>query len=198
MSHWSEKAAEFVLGELSATEMAEARRHLAECANCRGDIEQFQRTHALLKTSPDVEPPRRIVFEAERPSFSWRWAVPLATAAAVVIAVLVSAPIDIRWSDSQVTIALGTVPQTEAPEPIVTKEPAIQPIDYERVVAAVRDSQQVWLTSELNRLQAAHALEIQRLTGDIAYLENMQRAVMRETMDNSSSIQLLARSNSQE
>ena len=198
MSHLSEKTAEFVLGELSGTEMAEARRHLVGCADCRSEVEQFQRTHAMLKTSPDVEPPRRIIFEADKPSFAWRWLAPLTAAAAVVLAALVAAPIDMRWQNSQVTIAFGKIPQTAAPAPVVVRESIAQPIDYEKIIATVRDSQQAWLIHELNRRDAVQTHEIQRLNGELAYLENMQRAVLRETMDNASSIQLLAKADSQE
>ena len=45
-----------------------------------------------------------------------------------------------------------------------------------------------WLAEELNKRDA----EIQRLQAELTYYENFQRAVMRETLENGSAIQLLA------
>ena len=41
MSHLSGKLAEFIFEELSASEMAETKRHVAECSDCREQVEQF-------------------------------------------------------------------------------------------------------------------------------------------------------------
>ena len=198
MPHLSEKIAEFVFAELSSNEIAEAQRHLAACADCRNEVESFKRTHAFLKHSPDVEPPRRIIFEAEKRSFAWRWVAPLAAAAAIILAVLIAAPIQVRWQDSQVTIAFREISQNPAPVPDVIREPVAQPVDYEGIIATVRESQQVWLANELKARDVAHSHEIQRLNGNVAYLESMQRAMYRDTLDNASSIQLLAKSETQE
>src|SRR5207237_6482796 len=102
MSHLNDRIADFVFEELSTGEMAEADRHIAECSDCRTQVEGFQRTHQLLKTSPDIDPPRNIVFEFERPvrraagSF-WRWLAPLAATAALVMGVAIAAPIHVQW-----------------------------------------------------------------------------------------------------
>ena len=71
MSHLNEKIAEFIFGELSEQEMADAQRHLAQCSDCREQVEQFQTTYAMLKSSPDAEPPRRILFEFEKPHIQY-------------------------------------------------------------------------------------------------------------------------------
>ena len=72
MSHITERLAEFIFEELPATEMAEARRHLAECANCRDQVNRFQQTISMLQTSPELEPPRNIVFEFQKPATAVR------------------------------------------------------------------------------------------------------------------------------
>jgi hypothetical protein len=96
MAHLDDKVAEFYYGELPASEMAGARRHVAECAECRGHVEKFERTHLAVSQSADFDPPRHVIF-APREQRSW-WSVldwrvlaPLSTAvAALVIAVLVA------------------------------------------------------------------------------------------------------------
>jgi hypothetical protein len=82
---------------MTAPEAAEAAAHLRECAVCSQQVHQFSLTHALLKTSPDVEPPRQIVFEAEKKASAawwvWRWLAPAGSAvAASIITVLLMAP----------------------------------------------------------------------------------------------------------
>ena len=61
-------------------------------------------------------------------------------------------------------------------------------IDYERIINEVRRSDRAWLANELDKRDK----EIQRLQSELAYYEDFQRAVMKETMENASSIQLLA------
>src|SRR5271166_5307345 len=107
MSHLGEKLAEFVFEELSIPEMAQARRHVAECLDCREHVEQFQMTHAMLKASPDVDPPRNIVFEFDKPRLSWwrRWAPAVAAAALVLMTITMAGRVHIQWRDAQLTIA---------------------------------------------------------------------------------------------
>jgi anti-sigma factor RsiW len=197
MSHLKERIAEYVFGELSSTEMSAAKRHLAECADCSHEVDSFQRTCGFLQRSTDVEPPRRIVFEAEKPSSVWRWLAPLGAAAALILAVLIALPIQVQWQSSQVIIAFGEIPQNAAPAPVL-REPVAQPVDYERIIAGVSETQQAWLANELRKWDAAHSQEIQRLYGDIVYLESRQRVMYRDTLDNAQSIQLLARDQLQE
>jgi hypothetical protein len=183
MSHLTNKIAEFIFEDLSAHEMAEARRHLAECSDCREQVEQFQRTHAMLRALPDLDPPRRIIFAPpERPAwqhvFAGRLAMPLSAAVALIIAVL---------------IALSP-----APAPLIVSVPApaapavdrvqAQEIDYDRIISELRQSERVWVAGELGKRDK----EIQRLQGELAYYEYVQKNVAKETWHNASSIQLLA------
>ena len=61
-------------------------------------------------------------------------------------------------------------------------------VDYNRIVNEVHQADRAWLAVELNKRDE----EIQRLRGELAYYENFQRTVMRETLENGSAIQLLA------
>ena len=116
MSHLNERIADYVFEELSSGEMTEAGRHIAECSDCRKQVEQFQQTHMMLKTSPDVDPPRNIVFEFEKPvrhgagSF-WRWLAPMAATAALVLGIAVASPVHVQWHESQLTIRFGAASQ---------------------------------------------------------------------------------------
>ena len=182
-SHVKERLAEFVFGELSASEMAEGRRHLTECADCRQQVELFQHTHAMLKTSPDAEPPRRIIFEVEKKSVApwvWRWLAPMAASAAVALAVVSVAP----------------RPQPQIVERVIQQQaaaqPAAQPIDYEKIISELRASQEVWLASELKKREVEQAREIQRVRGDVAQLDAYQQRLYRDNAENKASIQYLA------
>jgi anti-sigma factor RsiW len=187
MTHLTDKIAEFVFNELSGAEAAEAERHLAGCSDCRGEVEAFRRTRALLRALPDAEPPRRIVFETEKPavpSWVWRWLSPAGAAVAA----------------SVMTALLMTPAAPPAAQPVerivVERNPAAQPVDYGRIVSEIRASQEKLLASELQKeLQkrdAAQTTEIQRLRTELAYLESLQLKIHRENIENASSIQLLA------
>src|SRR5262249_46298876 len=156
--HISEKLAEFIFEELPAAEMEEARRHLSGCADCREHVARFQQTLATLRTAPDLEPPRNVGFEFEKPAAAriWRW-LPAGVALAAVLLWTMAAPglVTIQWRDSQLTIAFGQI----MPPP--------------------------------DTGQAALAAEIQRLQGHVAYLENRQQRVERDSLATASEIQLL-------
>ena len=180
MAHLEDKLAEFFYEELPATEMVEARRHVSGCTTCRLQLEQFERTHLVLRSTPDLDPPRQIVFAPpERrswlPLFGWRWVTPLIAATALVISILsamtpVPAPVSIP---------------TAASAPVVVQA---QNVDYDRIVRELRQSDRVWIAGELDKRDK----EIQRLRGELAYYDNLQRTVLKETWNNASSIQLLA------
>lgn len=183
MPHLNDKLAEFFYGELSSSEMAGARRHVSECSECRLKVDEFERTHLTLMRAPDVDPPYRIVFgRPERPSwssrFDWRWLAPGSAATALVIAV-VAVAIAMSPAPGPVVISAST------PAPVVVQA---RDIDYNRILSELRQSERLWLAGELDKRDK----EIQRLRGELAYYDNLQRSVWRETMENASSIQLLA------
>jgi hypothetical protein len=120
MSHVTDRLAEFIFEELPAAEMAEANRHVNECANCREQVNRFRQTLAMLQVSPEVEPPRNIVFEFEKPATSrfWKW-LPAATAIAALLLVTVALAggLHVEWGDSRVTLAFGEVRSSLPAEP---------------------------------------------------------------------------------
>jgi anti-sigma-K factor RskA len=110
MPHITEKLAEFIFEEMSAKEMADAKQHVSECANCREQVERFQHTLAMLKAAPETEPPRNIVFEFEKPVAKrlWRWfPATAAIAALLVMTIALANRVHVQWNDSQLTIAFG-------------------------------------------------------------------------------------------
>lgn len=181
MAHLEDRVADFFYGELSASEMSTARHHLSECADCRVQVANFERTHLALKASPDQDPPRHIVFAPPerrpwRSVLDWPAALPtLSALAALIIAVMVAIrPVPVPASVS-----------TPAPAPVVAQA---QSVDYNRIIDGVRQSERAWLVGELEKRDR----QIQRLQGELAYYESFQRNVLKQTLENASSVQLLA------
>ena len=204
MKHLGERIVDFVFKELSPAEMLEAQRHVAECTVCRQEVEQFQNTSSILRAAGSVEPPRRLIFEAEKPKRTWisRWAAPLSAAAAILLVVFWAIPVQVQRDGSRLTIAFGAAPIQPVPVSVsappvaqLPAQPTVQPVDYDRIVREVQENQQAWLAGELSQRDVAHAREIQRLRGELVYIDSVQRSMLRETMQNASSIQLLAQRN---
>jgi hypothetical protein len=122
-------------------------------------VDQFRSTYAMLKSSPDVEPPHRIMFEFEKPrtaAWLWRWLAPMAAAAAVAFAVV-----------------------SFAPRP----QPAAQALTVQKIVDEL---------NELKKQDVARSKDIQQVEGELAFLDSMQRAARKETIENAATIQYLA------
>jgi anti-sigma factor RsiW len=96
MAHLGERVADYLIGEMTDSEMAEASEHIRQCSDCSGQVDAFKRTLAMLQSVPDREPPRPLVFEVEQRkqarSWLWGWASPAfaAVAASILTAVLMS------------------------------------------------------------------------------------------------------------
>jgi hypothetical protein len=182
MSHLTEKLAEFVFGELSPSEMADAKRHLADCPACRTHLDEFQQTYAMLKASPDTEPPRRIIFEIEKQSFApwiWRWIGPMAASAAVALAVVQLSPV----REPQI---VERVVQQPAAGP-----PAVQPVDFRIVIDELQATQREWLAGELRKRDAEISKEFVRVRGEQDSLYIYQRRTDRDNAELQASIQPL-------
>src|SRR5262245_46191900 len=185
MAHLNDKLADFFYEELPASEMVEARRHVTECGECRTQLQLFEKTHLALKKLPDAEPPRRVVFApATQPArwgvLDWRFLAPMAAA----VAALVLAVMPARSPAPTSLPVAATAPESA---PVV---PQVQPqnIDYDRIVDQVRQADRAWFAEQL----AKRDREIRQLEGQLTYYESYQRTLVKETMENASSIQLLA------
>lgn len=206
MTHLGERITDYVFGEMSGKELEEARRHVTDCPQCRNEAQQLERTRTTLRLSQDIEPPRHMTFEVEkRPAFGWRWLAPIGAAAAVIIAVLIAAPMSIQWNESQLTISFGT-----APAPVVRNEAAnvatpvrtvSEPIDYDRIISEVQKqlrSQQPSASVASVKLDAEQTKIIQRLQDNLVYLENVQKSIDRQTAQNTNDIASLAQKSERE
>ena len=183
MAHLNDKLADFYYEELPASEMVQARRHVAECGECQAQIQLFEKTHLALKQLPDAEPPRRVVVvEPERRVrwgvLDWRFLAPMAAAVAALVLAIMPAS-----SPTPATVPVAVT--TPAPVPVVTQA---QAVDYDRIVDQVRQSERAWLTEQLEKRDR----EIRQLQGQLAYYESYQRTLVKETWENASTIQLLA------
>ena len=151
MSHLGERITEYVFEELAASEMSEARAHVAQCGECKMAVEHFQRTRSLLQAVPDLDPPRSAVLTFDKPKpvrrWAWRWLTPMATAAVLVLAFALAAPIHVQWQRSQLTIALGA--------------PVAQPSEAEQqTVTAIQELQsQMSYLKSLNEKQQREIYE---------------------------------------
>ena len=180
MAHLEDRLAEFFYGELSPADMTDARRHIGECADCRLRVEQFRMVDAAVRTVPEMDPPRHVVLlpQERRAWVSWfdlRWAVAGSAVAILLASVVIGALF--RTAPLSVSVPNGA--------PVVIQA---EKIDYSRIVNEVRESERAWVANELVKRDQ----EIQRLRGELAYYENFQRAVVKETLENGSTIQLLA------
>ena len=96
MSHLGERITDYLLSEMTASEKAEAAGHLRQCSECSTKLEGLKRTYAFLQASPDVDPPRPLVFEVEKKRTAnpwvWRWLAPAlsAVAASIITAMLMT------------------------------------------------------------------------------------------------------------
>src|SRR5690349_18057705 len=94
MAHLKDKLADFFYKELPPAEMSEAARHIEECGECRLQFQEFERIHIVLRSAPELDPPRNIIFsEPQRKSwfgwFDWRPIAASTAAAAIVAGIIV-------------------------------------------------------------------------------------------------------------
>lgn len=141
-------------------------------------VEHFRSTYNMLKSSPDVEPPRRIMFEFEKPrqaAWLWRWLAPMAASAAVAFAV--------------VTIT----PRPQAPPQIVREvqqqvpAPAANPVNYQPIIDELQSE-----LAALKARDAARTKDIQRVRGEMDLMAEDERLIKRANIENQSYIQQLA------
>jgi anti-sigma factor RsiW len=61
--HPDNRLSAFLDDELDESEGLDVARHLAECADCHGELEQLRRTRDALRRLPDVKPPTMLLDE---------------------------------------------------------------------------------------------------------------------------------------
>jgi hypothetical protein len=140
-------------------------------------VGHLESTYAMLKSSPDVEPPRRIMFEFEKPrpaAWIWRWLAPMAASAAVAFAVVSLTP----RPQAPPQIVETRVVQQQSPSP------APQPVDYQQQINELRAALKARDTVEVN--------EFKRVRGEMDQMAMDQRLMRRETAVNESDVQRLA------
>ncbi len=213
MSHLEDRLAEFVFEELTEPEMATVRQHVAQCLECQGRVSSFRTVQHSLEQLPDVEVPRRMVFlpsatESKSSGWLWKWGVPAAIAAVLMLAVLLSGSLRFERNPSGYAVVLGPVNdagQTVESQPGVAAVPVSPTIDYasldytqiaDRIREDIRAEQESWFRSEIDMaigsLQGANDREIQRVRAELQYLSELQRVAQKEYYQNASHIQLLA------
>jgi anti-sigma factor RsiW len=206
MTHLGERVADYVFGEMTGKELEEARRHIADCSQCRDEASQLERTRATLRLSHDIEPPRHITFEVEkRRAFGWRWLAPIGAAAAVIIAVLIAAPMSIQWNQSQLTISFGTAPaavvRNEAANVATSVRTVSEPVDYDRIISEIQKqlrAQQPSVAVAPAKLDVEQTKVMQRLQDNLVYLENLQKSIEKQTVQNTNDIAYLVQKSERE
>jgi len=128
-------------------------------------VEQFKSTYAFLKSSPDVEPPRRMLFEFEKPqtaAWLWRWLAPMAASAAVAFAVVTFTP---RPQTPPQIVERVVQQQASAPAPA--------PVNYQQQIDELR--------AELQRRDAAQGHEIHQVRNAVIALDDYQKQLEKTT-----------------
>src|SRR5947209_3679535 len=64
--HFKELLSLSLLGELEADQQVQLDQHLAECGECRTELEQLQRVNALVEQSKPSAPDNRLLTEARQ------------------------------------------------------------------------------------------------------------------------------------
>jgi hypothetical protein len=159
------------LGEGSA----ELREHLKSCAECRAELDRLKLTRKLMVQGlPEEEPPRRIVFTADKrapnPLRFWQWGFAGAAAFAVFFAVL-------------------AVRKPAPVAPTVTATATFTRAEVEQIVeTAVRDSEQRQRAELQGLLQNAS----QRMSEQIYSLERTQTLTYKAAEQSRTEVQQVA------
>jgi hypothetical protein len=141
-------------------------------------VEHFRSTYNMLKSSPDMEPPRRIMFEFEKPrpaGWLWRWLAPMTASAAVAFAV----------------VTLTPRPQALAPQVVREVQqqvpaPAPTQVDYQAMIDQLRGE-----LGELRARDAVQTKEIRRVWGEMDLMAESEQQIKRDNLLNQSNIQQL-------
>ena len=151
-SYGEEQLAGLLYEDGDEAELIEIRAHLAECADCRAELENLTSMKDLLSAWPNVVNAPRMVYVNERSSLLARlrrWTDeigrlgmkpvlrPALAAAAVVLVFAVSvAVLDVRVApDGAVQIGLGSAPPATDPMTDLAADPAITREEFQEGMA---------------------------------------------------------------
>lgn len=124
-------------------------------------VEHFKSTYAMLKSSPDLEPPRRLVFEVEKPrpaAWLWRWLAPMAASAAVAFAVVTFTP---RPQGPPQIVERVVQQQVSTPSPA--------PVHYQQQIDELR--------AELQKRDAVAGQQMSQLRNALITLDEYQKSL---------------------
>lgn len=77
-------------GELAPDDAAKLTRHIRSCAACRADLAGLRYLHALLRSVPEVDPPRNFTLARPPAPVAPRWLRPVRYATAVAAILLLA------------------------------------------------------------------------------------------------------------
>lgn len=195
--------------ELRPQLAGEFRNHLADCADCRRELELLGRTASVLKAAWPEEPiPEPMTFglpgrAAVAGRFGLGWGQPprlawlgLAAAACLVVCLGTLSVLDARVQIGQGTFSLSfgselspPVLRQEAPagDSAALVEARVQRL-VERQMGQLEETWEARLQQAVGRVQSRwseqRTVDLRQVNGDIGYLLKLQEAMRRETARN--------------
>ena len=124
--HLGDELSALLDGELSADEAAAVGAHLSECAFCTTELAAFQRTRALVRELPALDPPHPRVAAQRR-----RAPALAAAAAAVALLLLHFTPVDHAVEPKVATLVEVHATSGVNRDP-TQLAPAAVPVDFQR------------------------------------------------------------------
>jgi hypothetical protein len=158
-----------MLGDLGSEEQDALRRHLSECAPCRGEQELYSGTFTLLRAEKDVPVPKHFfVHEEESRTKPWQlvrsmpfaWQGVLAAVAVVVLVASAAAlsRLQVRAEAGALMIGFGSLPALQT-------TPPVDPAELEaRVLRAVSERSRAESAEWTRTLRAEIATSERTLT----------------------------------
>lgn len=199
-----EKLIGYLYQDMEPGEQATVKAHLTQCPACREEMEQLARTTHVLRTWPDEEPNRNLVFVQERTS-RWRSRMPdwlrgwsgrrvamgMAIGIASVLIILALANLEATYTHGDFNLKLSLLPRPRADlEP--SQDPLTAPVTQREFAAWQRQSLQLiqemmQLTEERQRQE--RALTLAQFAGE---MELQRRQDLRQVGEGLEVIELSA------
>ncbi|HET7618696.1 MAG TPA: zf-HC2 domain-containing protein [Vicinamibacterales bacterium] len=149
----------YVYDDITPADRSRFERHLAECADCRDDVDGMRGTRQLLTAWAPPQPDLgfRVVDSRSRPAWRAWWTPALGLAAAAVLVLAAAAAVaNVRVTYGGVTVQTGW--RTSAAAPAISAAP--QPVDAARVDASYADIERRIRQLEEARASAPAAIAV--------------------------------------